>query len=157
MKPHLKQKLMELASDYARQWQEAKTSSTDHRLAGIQAQNRWIQEDIPRRCPGCRVIANPRTGLNGRGSGGSSFDARLIIDGCEVFVEVQSSNYGGNRKGVQLQGQLLGFTEVFVPIGRPMLFARIIAWPRIVEIWDLTETQKALEQGDYASQQTFAF
>ena len=77
------------------------------------------------------------------GAGWSPFDVSLIMDGCQVFMEVQPSGYWGNGKDVQL-------TEVFVPIDTPMLFAKITAWPRTIEIWDL-------EPENYASQQTFLF
>ena len=118
--------IIELAKSYRRAVRGARNHCSDPKRVGREAEKNWIESRLLERVAGI-VDRSAITTVNGMGGGQTNFDAILDIRGREVWIELQTSDYGGPRKNAQLHGQLIGFGFAGVNPHADAVFYKIMA------------------------------
>jgi hypothetical protein len=127
----------------------------DAKAAGTHAQREWLADIAA--AGGIAIKGEPRTGVDSAGGGQSRYDVLFTLAQMDIYVEVQSSDYGTGHKPVQEQGQVIGFAHSSAGSGIAARFYKIIGQPRKIYRWSRGKAQAGLRTGDYNPQRVFEY
>jgi hypothetical protein len=147
----------DLGRDYRRRYLAAESAVPEdsaYRAAvvGSQAENDLLTKDLPKRLQqyGIRpedVELRPMTGVTGVEGGQTRYDLGIRGRGQNMF-ELQGSDYGGERKSTQLQGQQIGIAERTATYGSEGTLYTIVAKPGTVTKFTGADLSESVRTGN---------
>lgn len=146
-----------LAQDYANRLAKALGDGLDNMSAGTAAASECSVGKKLRECEIRIVPGEPITGVTGLRGGQTRFDKLVLVGGIELWIEFQSSDYGGARKDAQLQGQLIALGESIVTESPRAFFYKILGKERKILRWSRSEAKAAIQSGDFDAPHVYRF
>jgi len=149
--------VISLADNYARLFNSAINTKADHKLAGIEAAKKCSAGPAFDKLEISLAPGEPITGVTGLRGGQTRFDKLYFIGGVEVWLELQSSDYGGSRKDAQLQGQIIALGESIATDSSAAFFYKVLAKERKIFRWSQKEAEAAVQTGNYHPPNVYDF